>query len=219
MPTLTRQLTAEWLGTLFLVATVVGSGIMADQLSGGNDAIALLGNTLATGAILVVLILMLAPVSGAHFNPAVTLAFALRGELSAATALAFIAAQCVGGVTGTMLAHFMFDLDLVQISTTSRTGPNQWGAEFVAAFGLVTTILATLKHRPDAVPYAVGLFISAGYWFTSSTSFANPAVALARGFSDTFSGIAPGHVPAFMGAEFLGAATAVILCRWLLDDG
>ena len=188
---LPRKLVAEGLGTLLLLATVIGSGIMAENLAGGNDAVALLGNTLATGAILAVLITMLGPISGAHFNPAVTLAFVLRREIDARTAAAYVGVQVVGGLAGAVLAHAMFDMDLLQVSTKARTGMGQWLAEGVATFGLVATILATLKARPSAVAAMVGLYISAGYWFTASTSFANPAVTVARSFTDTFSGIAP----------------------------
>jgi len=210
-----RRLVAESLGTLLLVATVVGSGIMGEQLAGGNDALALLGNTLATGAILVVLILVLGPVSGAHFNPAVTLAFLLRRELDLPTALAYWPAQVAGGVLGTLLAHFMFELPWVELSTHARSGGAQFGAEVVATFGLVLTIFGCLRGRPEAVPYAVGLYISAGYWFTASTSFANPAVTIARSLTDTFSGIAPADMPWFIVAQLIGAALAAALAAWL----
>ena len=214
-----RALVAEALGTLLLLATVVGSGIMGESLAGGNDAVALLGNTLATGAILVVLITMFAPTSGAHFNPAVTLAFLLRRQIGAARAAAFVGAQVVGGVAGTVLAHWMFDMDALQIGSKARTGGGQWLAEGVATFGLVATILATLKARPAAVAAMVGLYISAGYWFTASTSFANPAVTVARSLTDTFSGIAPADAPAFIAAQLLGAVVAVALFGWLLGEG
>ena len=214
-----RALIAEALGTLLLLATVVGSGIMGESLAGGNDAVALLGNTLATGAILVVLITMFAPISGAHFNPAVTLAFLLRRQIGAARAAAFVGAQVAGGVAGTVLAHLMFDMDALQIGSKARTGGGQWLAEGVATFGLVATILATLKARPAAVAAMVGLYISAGYWFTASTSFANPAVTVARSLTDTFSGIAPADAPAFIAAQLLGAVVAVALFGWLLGDG
>lgn len=215
---LPRALVAEGLGTLLLLATVVGSGIMADNLAGGNDAVALLGNTLATGAILAVLITMLAPLSGAHFNPAVTVAFLVRREIGVSTAVAYIGVQVAGGLAGAVLAHAMFDMDLVQVSTRARTGLGQWLAEAVATFGLVATILATLKARPSAVAAMVGLYISAGYWFTASTSFANPAVTIARSFTDTFSGIAPADAPAFIAAQFVGAVLATGLMGWLLGD-
>ena len=211
-----RKLAAEALGTAFLLATVVGSGIMAERLAGGNTALALLANAIATGAILAVLILKFAPISGAHFNPAVTLAFALKGEIGRSAAWSYVAVQVAGGLLGTWLAHVMFAEPVFQASTTVRSGFPQWTAEFVAAFGLVGTILACLKARPEALPYAVGLFITAGYWFTSSTSFANPAVAIARSFTDTFSGIRPLDAPGFIVAELLGAAAAAFVFGWLL---
>ena len=194
MFTLPRRLTAEALGTLLLVCTVVGSGIMADRLT-DDVALALLGNTIPTGAILVVLISVFGPISGAHFNPAVTLAFALRREIAGGAALLYVAAQVGGGLTGSVVAHAMFDLELVQISQTARTGGPQWIAEVVATFGLVGTILAAVKFRADAVAWLVGLYITAAYWFTASTSFANPAVAIGRAISDTFAGIRPVDVP------------------------
>ncbi|MEX0345129.1 MAG: aquaporin [Rhizobiaceae bacterium] len=217
-PSLGRRLTAEAVGTAFLLATVVGSGIMAERLSGGNVAIALLGNTIPTGAILVVLITMLGPVSGAHFNPAVTLAFGLRREIASKEALAYVAVQVIGGLAGVWAAHLMFAEPVFQASTTARTGGAQWFAESVATFGLVFTIFATLKARPNAVAMAVGLYITAAYWFTASTSFANPAVTIARGFSDTFAGIRPVDVIPFVGAQIAGAVVAWLLCRWLLAD-
>jgi len=213
---LSRRLAAEAIGTAGLLAVVVGSGIMGESLAGGNVAIALLGNTIATGAILVVLILAFGPLSGAHFNPAVTLAFLMRREIAPGVALLYVFAQIVGGLTGALAAHAMFELPLIQISETARSGPAQWFAEWVATFGLVATILATVRFRPDAVAYAVGLFITAGYWFTASTSFANPAVTIARSFTDTFSGIAPGHAPAFILAQLAGAASATLVFAWLL---
>jgi glycerol uptake facilitator-like aquaporin len=216
---LKRRLFAEMLGTAILVATVVGSGIMGERLAGGNDAIALLGNTIATGAILVVLILMLGPVSGAHFNPAVTIALSMRRTFSIREVPVYIVAQVVGGLIGTFAAHFMFELDLVTWSTHVRTGVPQWFAEVISAFGLVGTILACVRFSPTAIPYAVGLFIAAGYWFTSSTSFANPAVAIARALTDTFSGIRPLDVPAFIAAEIAGAMLAALVFGWLLKPG
>lgn len=210
-----RRLVAEALGTALLLATVVGSGIMAEQLAGGNVALALLGNTFPTGAILVVLITMLGPVSGAHFNPAVTLVFALRGELPVAMALAYVAAQVAGGVVGMLAAHGMFDLALVQVGTQVRTGAAQWFAEAVATFGLVLVILGTLRTRSQAVAMAVGLYITAAYWFTASTSFANPAVTIARAFTDTFSGIAPADAPGFIVAQLVGTVVAWALAGWL----
>jgi len=208
-----RPLFAECLGTAILVATVVGSGIMAERLAGGNQAIALLGNTLATGAILVVLITVLAPVSGAHFNPAVTLVFAVRREFPWRAVSPYMISQCLGGVLGTVLAHLMFDLAPLSVGTTARSGAGQWLGEFVATFTLVVTILGGIRHAPQAVPWLVGLTITAAYWFTSSTSFANPAVTLARGFTTTFAGIAINHVPAFLIMQVLGAlaAAAVVM--------
>lgn len=211
----TRQLAAEFIGTLFLLAAVIGSGIMGEALAGGNDAIALLGNTAATGAMLAVLITVFGPISGAHFNPAVTLAFLLRREIAGSLAAAYIVAQVLGGLAGMALAHAMFDLDLLQSATKARSGAGQWLAEGVATFGLLATILGTLRTRPSAVPAMVGLYITAGYWFTASTSFANPAVTLARAWTDTFAGILPAHAPAFVGAQLVGAAAAVALFRWL----
>jgi len=211
-----RKLFAEWLGTLFLLATVVGSGIMAERLAGGNVAVALLGNTIPTGAILVVLITVFGPISGAHFNPAVTLVFWMRREISTRSSLAFVAMQIVGGICGVLIAHIMFENPLIDPSTHARTGISQWVSEFVATFGLVATILGTLKARAEAVPMAVGLYITAAYWFTSSTSFANPAVTIARGFSDTFAGIDPSHVAMFIAVQMLGAAAAALTFKWLL---
>jgi len=210
-------LAAEFLGTLFLLTTVVGSGIMAEQLSGGNTAIALLCNALATGAILVVLILMFRPISGAHFNPAVTLAFLLRGDINISLASLYWLTQVAAGLTGVFLAHGMFELDVFQLSQQARTGTGQWLAEIVATFGLVATIFAVLKARAEAVALAVGLYITAAYWFTASTSFANPAVTIARAFTDTFTGILPEHVPYFVGAEIIGAVLATYTLGWLLN--
>ena len=215
MPSLAQRAVAEWLGTALLLAAVVGSGIMAQRLAGGNGALALLCNTLATGAILTVLILVLGPLSGAHLNPAVSLAFALRGELSWPTATAYIAVQVAGAIAGVWLAHLMFELPVWQFSVTARTGPGQWLAEAVATFGLVLTILGCLARTPTAVPYAVGLYITSAYWFTASTSFANPAVTIARSLSDTFAGIAPGGIVPFMAAQLVGMIAAVALAGWL----
>ena len=215
---LDRRLGAEFIGTAFLLATVVGSGIMAENLAGGNVAVALLGNTIPTGAILVVLITMLGPVSGAHFNPAVTFAFLLRKEIALQQSVAYILVQIAGGLIGVWVAHMMFDLAIIQASLTVRTGSAQWFAEVVATFGLVFTIFATIKSAPKAVPMAVGLYITAAYWFTASTSFANPAVTIARAFSNTFAGIRPVDAPGFIVAQFVGAALAVIVCGWLLRD-
>lgn len=215
--TLPRRLAAEALGTLLLVCTVVGSGIMADQLS-DDVAVSLLGNTIPTGAILVVLITLFGPISGAHFNPAVTFAFALRRDISAPEAAQYVLAQIIGGVLGAFLAHGMFALDIVQSSTTIRTGSAQWLAEVVATFGLMGTILAGLRFKAEAIPWLVGLYITAAYWFTASTSFANPAVAIARSFTDTFSGIRPQDLPGFITAELIGAALAVLVFGWLLTS-
>jgi glycerol uptake facilitator-like aquaporin len=212
---LPKRLVAESLGTAFLLAAVVGSGIMAQRLAGGNGALALLCNTLPTGAILAVLILTFGPISGAHFNPAVSLAFWLRRELPWPHMATYIAAQIVGGMIGVWAAHLMFELPLWQISANARTGAGQWLAEFVATFGLLLTILGCAARTPAAVPYAVGLYITAAYWFTASTSFANPAVTIARSLSDTFAGIAPTGVLAFIAAQFLGMLAAVVLGRWL----
>ena len=213
-----QKLGAEFIGTAGLLATVIGSGIMGEALAGGNVAIALLGNTIATGAMLVVLIWVFGPISGAHFNPAVTIAFALRGEISPRDSASYILVQVLGGLAGMIVAHLMFDLSLLQESTKVRTGLGQWAAEGVATFGLVATILGCLRARPDAVAMAVGLYITAGYWFTASTSFANPAVTVARSFTDTFSGIQPGDAPAFIGMQFAGAVLAVLVMRWLWRD-
>jgi glycerol uptake facilitator-like aquaporin len=210
-----RRVVAEALGTMLLVATVVGSGIMAESLT-KDVALALLGNTLATGAILVVLINMLGPISGAHFNPAVTLIFALKRDLTPRDALLYVAAQVAGGIAGTMLAHAMFALPLWDASLKMRTGGAQWLAEGVAAFGLVATILAGVKFNRAAGPWLVGLYITAAYWFTSSTSFANPAVAIARSLTNTFSGIRPMDLPGFIAAELCGAVVALMLMNWLL---
>lgn len=214
-PTLQQRLVCEGLGTAFLLAAVVGSGIMAQRLSGGNVAIALLGNTIPTGAILVVLILIFGPLSGAHFNPAVSLAFALRRELSWRDATAYTAAQLAGAMVGVWFAHLMFELPVWQTSMTQRTGAGQWLAEFVATFGLLLTILGCVARTPAAVPYAVGLYITSAYWFTASTSFANPAVTIARSLSDTFAGIAPSGVSAFIAAQLIGMFAAVFLSDWL----
>ena len=208
---LSRRLVAEALGTAILVATVVGSGIMAERLAGGNQAIALLGNTIPTGAILVVIITIFGPVSGAHFNPAVTFVFATRGEMPWSEVAPYVVVQCLGGIAGTMLAHMMFDLAPLMIGTKIRSGPSQWLGEAVATFTLVLTILGGLRYAPQAIPWLVGLTITAAYWFTSSTSFANPAVTIARGFTTTFSGIAINHVPGFIFAQLVGAAVAATL--------
>lgn len=212
-----RKWIAEALGTLILVCTVVGSGIMAVNLSDGNNGVALLGNTIATGAILAVLITILGPVSGAHFNPAVSLIFRLKGELDNRGLLAYVVAQMLGGVAGTALAHAMFELALLTPSVNIRSGHGQFIAEMVATFGLVLTILGGIRYRPDAVPMLVGLYITAGYWFTASTSFANPAVTLARSLTDSFSGIRPADMPLFWAAQIFGAMLALYVARVVFD--
>ena len=215
---LLQKLGAEFIGTAGLLATVIGSGIMGETLAGGNVAIALLGNTIATGAILVVLIWVFGPISGAHFNPAVTIAFLVKGEITVRDAAIFIVVQVLGALVGMLVAHGMFDLALIQESTKVRTGIGQWFAEGVATFGLVATIFGCIRARPDAVAMAVGLYITAGYWFTASTSFANPAVTIARSFTDTFSGIQPADAPAFIGMQIVGAILAVLVIGWLWRD-
>jgi len=212
---MSRRLAAEALGTFFLVMAVVGSGIMAARLAGGNEAIALLCNTLATGAVLVVIITIFVSISGAHFNPAVTLVMLLRGNIERGAALAYVAVQIVGGCLGAVAAHLMFGLDPVQLGSTARTGFGQWLGEFIATFGLIATILGCVRFRPGALAASVGLYIGSAYWFTSSTSFANPAVTIARSLSDTFAGIAPGAAPGFIVAELLGALAAAYLFGWL----
>ena len=212
-----RALTAEALGTCLLVATVVGSGIMAQRLT-DDVALQLLCNTIPTGAILVVLITVMAPLSGAHFNPAVTLVFALRRDLPAALAMAYVAAQITGGIGGTALAHAMFELPVWTYSPHLRSGAGQWLAEATATFGLIGVILGGLRARPDAVPMLVGLYITAAYWFTASTSFANPAVTIARALTDSFSGIRPGDAPAFIAAQLVGAAIGAVLFGWLYAE-
>jgi glycerol uptake facilitator-like aquaporin len=212
---LPRRLVAEALGTAILVATVVGSGIMAETLT-KDVALALLGNTLPTGAILVVLITLLGPISGAHFNPVVSTVFALRRELLASEAVLYIAAQIAGGILGTIIAHVMFDMPLLAASLKTRTGSAQWLSEAVAAFGLIVTILGGIRFARESVPWLVGLYITAAYWFTASTSFANPAVAIARSLTNTFSGIRPADLPGFIGAEFIGALLGLALMGWLL---
>jgi glycerol uptake facilitator-like aquaporin len=212
---LARRVAAEGIGSFFLFATVIGSGIMAEGLAGGNVAVALLGNTLATGAMLFVLITMLGPISGAHMNPAVSLVAASRGELAWPDAAAYIAAQLAFGIVGAWAAHLMFDEPLLQFSAKARTGPGQWLGEAIATFGLILTILGTVRHRPQWVPASVALYITAAYWFTSSTSFANPAITVARSLSDSFSGIAPVDVPMFIAAQLAGAALAALTARSL----
>ena len=213
-----RRLAAEALGTLLLVAIVVGSGIMGVRLAGGNAAIALLGNTAATGAGLVVLIMVFGPISGAHFNPAVSLVFALRRELPWRLAGAYTVAQLLGGALGAFLANAMFGLPVLEVARHARAGWPIALAEAVATFGLIATILGTLRFRPAATPAAVGLYIAAGYWFTASTSFANPAVTLARTLSDTFAGIAPTSASSFIAAQLVGALAALFVFTWLLRE-
>jgi glycerol uptake facilitator-like aquaporin len=215
---LTRRVVAELLGTAILVATVVGSGIMATKLT-KDIGLALLGNTLPTGAILVVLILIFGPVSGAHFNPAVSLVMAQRARMPWGEVGPYVVAQVVGGIAGSLIAHLMFDLPVWQASQTVRAGGAQWFAEFVATFGLVLTIFGIVRFRPESAPVAVGLYITAAYWFTASTSFANPAVTIARAFTDTFAGIAPANVPAFVVAQVIGALAASALAAWLFAPG
>ena len=216
--TLPRRLVAELLGTALLLAIVIGSGIMGERLAGGNVAIALLGNTIATGAGLFVLIHMFGPISGAHFNPAVTLAVLIRRGTDARTALTYVAAQIIGAVLGVWTAHAMFAEPLLQVSTKLRDGPAQGFSECVATFGLIGTILATQRSRPDATPATVGLYIVAAYWFTASTSFANPAVTIARCLSDTFAGIAAVSAPLFIAAQLAGTLAAIVLFGWLLRE-
>ena len=211
-----RRLAAEALGTFFLLAAIVGSGIMGEQLAGGNLAVVLIGNTLSTAAALIILIMLFAPVSGAHFNPAVTLAFLLRREISPGAAGIYVATQIASGITGVLAVHAMFDRPLVQFSQQARYGTGQWLGEGIATFGLVMTILGAIRWRPSTVPYAVGLYIAAAMWFTSSTSFANPAVTIARVLTDSFSGIAPDSALPFIAAQLLGAALATAVMGWLL---
>ncbi len=215
---LSRRLLAEALGTALLLAIVIGSGIMGERLAGGNLAIALLGNTLATGAGLVVLITIFGPLSGAHFNPAVTLVFALRREIGWSMAAAYVAAQILGGLVGVGTAHAMFAEPILQISTKLRDGPAQVFAEFIATFGLIAAILGSIRFRAEATPMIVGLYITAAYWFTASTAFANPAVTVARSLSNTFAGIAPASAPLFIVGQLLGATCACLLFGWLLKD-
>ncbi len=214
--TFSQRLSAEVLGTALLLATVIGSGIMGERLAGGNEAIALLGNTLPTGAILIVLITMLGPISGAHFNPAVTAVFLLKREISATDAAGYILAQVLGAMAGVLAAHAMFELPLLELSMKARSGLSQGLSELIATFGLVTIILLTLRAKPDAVATSVGLYITAAYWFTASTSFANPAVTLARAFSDTFAGISLATVPLFIAAQFIGAIAALAMVQTLM---
>jgi glycerol uptake facilitator-like aquaporin len=216
-PALARRVAAEGLGAFFLFATVIGSGIMAQNLSQGNDAVALLANTLATGAMLFVLITMLGPISGAHMNPAVSLVAAARRELNWGDAAAYIAAQLACGILGAWAAHVMFGLPTLQLSVKARTGLGQWTGEYIATFGLILTILGTVRFRREWVAPAVACYIVAAYWFTSSTSFANPAITVARSLTNSFAGIAPHDVPLFIVAQLLGAGSAAVVARWLFD--
>ena len=218
VPDLAHRVAAEGLGAFFLFACVIGSGIMAQNLSGGNDAVALLGNTLATGAILFVLITVFGPISGAHMNPAVSLVAASQRELSWTDAVAYIAAQFAFGILGAWAAHRMFDLPTLELSVKARGGLGKALGEFIATFGLIVTILGTVRFRCEWVPATVGLYITAAYWFTSSTSFANPAITVARSLTNTFAGIAPHDVPLFIVAQLLGAALAALLARWLFEE-
>jgi len=213
-----HRLAAEGIGSFFLFAAVIGSGVMAEALAGGNVAVALLANTLATGAMLFVLITMFGPISGAHFNPAVTLVMASRRDLPSQDVAPYILVQLAGGLLGAWAAHLMFDLPILQASVKARTGVGQWTGELVATFGLILTILGTLKYRPTAVPASVALYITAAYWFTSSTSFANPAITIVRSLSDSFAGIAPHDVPMFVVAQLAGAFAAAGAARWLFSD-
>ena len=215
---MSRAFWAEAIGSFFLFGTVIGSGVMGDRLSGGNVAVALLGNTLATGAILFVLITMLGAISGAHFNPAVTMVMRLRGEIDTAGALGHVVAQLAGGILGVWTAHLMFDQPILQFSTHARTGIGQWAGEGVATFGLLFTIIGTVRMRPQWVPASVALYITSAYWFTSSTSFANPAITVARSLSNTFAGIAPADVPAFIVAQLAGALLAHFAGKVLFDS-
>jgi len=214
---LPRRAFAEATGAMLLFACVIGSGVMAERLAGGNTAVALLGNTLATAAMLLVMVSILGPVSGAHLNPAVTMVVVLRRELGAGDGAAYVAAQLVGGLLGVLLAHAMFDLPLYQMGVKVRTGPGQWLSEGVATFALVLAILGGVRHKPGWVPVIVAAVITAGYWFTASTSFANPAITLARALTDSFSGIRPIDAPAFIAAQFAGAGFAALCARWLFD--
>ena len=216
--TLTRRTCAEFLGTAFLVAAVVGSGIMGERLASGNVAIALLANTIATGATLVALILTFGPISGAHLNPVVTLADAWEGGIPWTETSAYVLAQILGGVSGAVIAHLMFGLPAVSLSRNTRSGPAQWFSEFVATFGLLAVIWGCSRLRSNAVPFAVGAYITSAFWFTSSTSFANPAVTIARCLSDTFAGIRPLDVPWFVFAQLLGGFTATLVFRWLVPN-
>ena len=218
MPPRLRALTAEGVGSFFLFATVIGSGIMAERLSGGNVAVALLGNTMATGAMLFVLITMLGPVSGAHFNPAVSLVMAIRRELAWPSAAAYALVQITFGILGVWAAHLMFDMPILELSTKARTGIGQWTGEAIATFGLILTIIGTVRHRPHWVPASVALYITSAYWFTSSTSFANPAITIARSLTESFAGIAPANVPGFIASQLVGAVAGLLVANALFAD-
>lgn len=213
-----RKLVAEAIGTFFLFVAVISSGIMAENLATGNAGVALLSNTLAVGAILYVVIAMLAPISGAHFNPAVTLAFVIRREISSGLAVAYVLTQLAAGAMGAFAAHIMFERPMVQIAETSRTGIGQWTGEFIATFGLILTVLLLVRYRPAAIPAAVALYISSAIWFTSSTCFANPAITIARTLSDSYTGIAPADAPMFIAAQLVGGVFAVVLAKWLVVE-
>lgn len=215
---MTRKLLAEFIGTMFLLIGVVGSGIMAENLSGGNDGLALLANAIATGAMLYVIITTLGPISGAHFNPAVTLAFTLRGEHRVAEFIPYVVVQIAGGILGVWLSHLMFDLPILQASTHDRTGIALWSSEIIATFGLLFVIFGGIKHKPDTVPTLVAMYITGAYWFTSSTSFANPAVTIARAMSDTFAGINPAHVLMFITMQLVGVGVAALILPILFKD-
>lgn len=215
---MTRKLLAEFIGTMFLLIGVVGSGIMAENLSGGNDGLALLANAIATGAMLYVIITTLGPISGAHFNPAVTLAFTMRGEHRVAEFAPYVVVQIAGGILGVWLSHLMFDLPILQTSTHDRTGIALWSSEIIATFGLLFVIFGGIKHKPDTVPTLVAMYITGAYWFTSSTSFANPAVTIARAMSDTFAGINPAHVLMFITMQLIGVAVAALILPILFKD-
>jgi len=216
--TLLRRITGECVGTAMLLAIVVGSGVMGERLAGGNDAVALLGNTIATGAGLIVLIHMFGPISGAHFNPAVTLAVLVRRETTARVAILYVGAQLAGAIIGVWVAHIMFAEPILQISSKARDGLPQGFAECVATFGLIGTIFSTQRHRPEFTPIAVGLYITAAYWFTASTSFANPAVTAARSLSNTFAGIAPASIALFIAGQLVGTLAAIAFFGWLLRE-
>ena len=213
-----QRLTAEFIGTGFLLASIIGAGVMAEALSGGNIGVALLGNTFPIGAVLYVLIVALGPISGAHFNPVVTMIAVIRKEQPLSEAVRYVTTQIMGGIVGVLLVHVMFDIEVFQIAQKARTGPAQWVSEVIATFGLIFTILVTLKVKPESVAMSVALYITGAIWFTASTSFANPAVTIARSVSDTFGGIDPAHVPAFILAQIIGGLIALYTCRYMLNE-